>query len=56
MDSWNLLYDRVLSKLLLKLSNQYLTDPNKIEDFKELFLYVGKETFKLLKSNQIQPI
>ena len=56
IDSWTMLQEKVLSKLLLKLHKLYANDPNSVEDFKEIFLYCAKSNFALIFRNKIKPV
>ena len=56
MDSWEMLQEKILSKLLLKLHNLYIENPKNIEDFKEIFLYCAKSNFALIFQNKIKPV
>jgi brefeldin A-inhibited guanine nucleotide-exchange protein len=56
MDSWEMLQEKILSKLLQKLVNIYIENPKNVEDFKEIFLFVAKSNFALIFSNRLKPV
>lgn len=56
MDSQTLLLERVLERLLYKVYQVYLANPQAIEDFKELFVFCGKQTLNLIFNNKIDPV
>ena len=56
MNTWILVFEEVIEKLINILSNLLIKNKNFIKEFQEIFLYSSKKITGLILNNKIKPI